>query len=203
MSDNSSRFFFGNELTTCIIFLTLRFRNLNMFQYINELMLFERMGKIPRTFIFDIQMSNMWKSLKFNSFLSNITNHYTIHVLVIMLFYFSELRTRKCVTWWNLWFSNMKKILLIQIKGYGIIWRYGYMLLFIIVTSTVCCKICLSETRDRYMFHFDMCVNLLVSELCLTSNLIGQTVPDLDNHQFKFWYEKQHPCIICVSYSFK
>lgn len=35
-------------------------------------------------------------------------------------------------------------------------------------------------------------------ELCLTSNLIGQTVPDLDNHQFKFWYEKQHPCIICT-----
>lgn len=38
-----------------------------------------------------------------------------------------------------------------------------------------------------------------ILELCLTSNLIGQTVPDLDNHQFKFWYEKQHPCIICVS----
>ncbi|XP_061174078.1 adenosine deaminase-like protein [Saccostrea echinata] len=35
-------------------------------------------------------------------------------------------------------------------------------------------------------------------ELCLTSNLIGQTVPNLDNHQFKFWYEKKHPCIICT-----
>lgn len=176
-----------------------------MFQYINELVLFERMGKIPRTFIFDNQMSNMWKSLKFNSFLSNITKHYTIHVLVIMLFYFSELRTRKCVTcWWNLWFSNLKKILLIHIQGYEIIWRHG---------TVTCCYLSLSQVQCvvRYACQRPeigtcsilICVNLLVSELCLTSNLIGQTVPDLDNHQFKFWYEKQHPCIICVSYSFK
>lgn len=33
-----------------------------MFQYINELVLFERMGKIPRTFIFDIQMSKCEKA---------------------------------------------------------------------------------------------------------------------------------------------
>lgn len=31
------------------------------------------------------------------------------------------------------------------------------MLLFIIVISIVCCKICLLEIRDRYMFYFDMC----------------------------------------------
>lgn len=61
--------------------------------YINELVLFEIMGKIPRTFIFDIQMSKCEKSLKFNSLLLNITNHYTIHILVIVLFYFRELRT--------------------------------------------------------------------------------------------------------------
>lgn len=35
-------------------------------------------------------------------------------------------------------------------------------------------------------------------ELCLTSNLIGQTVDHLDNHHFKYWYDKGHPCIICT-----
>lgn len=35
-------------------------------------------------------------------------------------------------------------------------------------------------------------------ELCLTSNVIGQTVPDFDNHQFLYWYKKNHPCVICT-----
>ncbi|XP_021371688.1 adenosine deaminase-like protein isoform X2 [Mizuhopecten yessoensis] len=33
-------------------------------------------------------------------------------------------------------------------------------------------------------------------ELCLTSNVKGQTVPNYDQHQFQFWYNKNHPCII-------
>lgn len=35
-------------------------------------------------------------------------------------------------------------------------------------------------------------------EFCLTSNLIGQTVLDVANHQFAFWYEKDHPSVICT-----
>ncbi|XP_033750124.1 adenosine deaminase-like protein [Pecten maximus] len=33
-------------------------------------------------------------------------------------------------------------------------------------------------------------------ELCLTSNVKGQTVPNYDQHQFQFWYNRSHPCII-------
>lgn len=33
-------------------------------------------------------------------------------------------------------------------------------------------------------------------ELCLTSNVKGQTVPNYDEHQFQFWYNRKHPCII-------
>lgn len=35
-------------------------------------------------------------------------------------------------------------------------------------------------------------------ELCLTSNVIGQTVPNYDAHHLQFWYDKSHPVIICT-----
>ncbi|XP_033634004.1 adenosine deaminase-like protein [Asterias rubens] len=35
-------------------------------------------------------------------------------------------------------------------------------------------------------------------ELCLSSNIIGQTVTSFDNHHFKFWYDRGHPCVICT-----
>ncbi|XP_074651028.1 N6-Methyl-AMP deaminase-like [Tubulanus polymorphus] len=35
-------------------------------------------------------------------------------------------------------------------------------------------------------------------ELCLTSNVKGQTVKSFDIHHFKFWYERNHPCVICT-----
>ncbi|CAG2214522.1 Adenosine deaminase-like protein A,Adenosine deaminase-like protein [Mytilus edulis] len=35
-------------------------------------------------------------------------------------------------------------------------------------------------------------------ELCLTSNVIGQTVPNFDNHHFLNWYQRNHPCVICT-----
>ncbi|XP_064619638.1 adenosine deaminase-like protein [Lineus longissimus] len=35
-------------------------------------------------------------------------------------------------------------------------------------------------------------------ELCLTSNIIAQTVKTFDIHHFKRWYEIGHPCIICT-----
>ncbi|XP_022104694.1 adenosine deaminase-like protein [Acanthaster planci] len=35
-------------------------------------------------------------------------------------------------------------------------------------------------------------------ELCLTSNMVGQTVKSFDNHHFKYWYERGHPCVICT-----
>ncbi|KAH3830226.1 adenosine deaminase-like protein isoform X2 [Dreissena polymorpha] len=35
-------------------------------------------------------------------------------------------------------------------------------------------------------------------ELCLTSNIVGRTVPDYDNHHFLFWYDRRHPCIVCT-----
>ncbi|XP_038073825.1 adenosine deaminase-like protein isoform X2 [Patiria miniata] len=35
-------------------------------------------------------------------------------------------------------------------------------------------------------------------ELCLTSNLVGQTVKSFDIHHFKYWYERGHPCVICT-----
>lgn len=67
-------------------------------------------------------------------------------------------------------------------------------------------KKCFNAWSEKNNFNWRRVLNrsliiCFILELCLTSNLIGQTVPDLDNHQFKFWYEKQHPCIICVSIS--
>ncbi|KAK3606009.1 hypothetical protein CHS0354_025041 [Potamilus streckersoni] len=35
-------------------------------------------------------------------------------------------------------------------------------------------------------------------ELCLTSNVICQTVAHVDNHHFKYWYDQGHPCAICT-----
>ena len=35
-------------------------------------------------------------------------------------------------------------------------------------------------------------------ELCLTSNVKGQTVKDYDAHHFKRWYDMNHPCVICT-----
>ncbi len=36
-------------------------------------------------------------------------------------------------------------------------------------------------------------------ELCLTSNVKGQTVPCYSKHHFKYWYQLGHPSVICVS----
>ena len=35
-------------------------------------------------------------------------------------------------------------------------------------------------------------------ELCLTSNVKGQTVKGYDVHHFKKWYDMGHPCVICT-----
>lgn len=35
-------------------------------------------------------------------------------------------------------------------------------------------------------------------ELCLTSNVKGQTVPSYSKHHFKYWYQLGHPSVICV-----
>lgn len=35
-------------------------------------------------------------------------------------------------------------------------------------------------------------------ELCLTSNIKGQTVPSYDKHHFGFWYNLGHPSVLCT-----
>lgn len=35
-------------------------------------------------------------------------------------------------------------------------------------------------------------------ELCLTSNVKGQTVPDYSQHHFWYWYQLGHPSVICT-----
>ncbi|XP_008310649.1 N6-Methyl-AMP deaminase isoform X2 [Cynoglossus semilaevis] len=35
-------------------------------------------------------------------------------------------------------------------------------------------------------------------ELCLTSNVKGQTVPCYSKHHFKYWYQLGHPTVICT-----
>uniref|UniRef100_A0A3Q3WFS8 Adenosine deaminase domain-containing protein n=1 Tax=Mola mola TaxID=94237 RepID=A0A3Q3WFS8_MOLML len=40
--------------------------------------------------------------------------------------------------------------------------------------------------------------NNIPLELCLTSNVKGQTVPCYSNHHFKYWYQLGHPCVICT-----
>ncbi|XP_053128586.1 adenosine deaminase-like protein isoform X2 [Hemicordylus capensis] len=40
--------------------------------------------------------------------------------------------------------------------------------------------------------------NRIPLELCLTSNLKGQTVPSSDQHHFGFWYNMGHPIVLCT-----
>nr|XP_020515391.1 adenosine deaminase-like protein [Labrus bergylta]XP_020516567.1 adenosine deaminase-like protein [Labrus bergylta] len=40
--------------------------------------------------------------------------------------------------------------------------------------------------------------NNIPLELCLTSNIKGQTVPCYAEHHFKYWYLLQHPSVICT-----
>nr|ACQ58006.1 Adenosine deaminase-like protein [Anoplopoma fimbria] len=40
--------------------------------------------------------------------------------------------------------------------------------------------------------------NNIPLELCLTSNVKGQTVPCYAKHHFKYWYQMGHPCVICT-----
>ncbi|XP_072021993.1 N6-Methyl-AMP deaminase-like isoform X2 [Amphiura filiformis] len=35
-------------------------------------------------------------------------------------------------------------------------------------------------------------------ELCQTSNFVGKTVASFDEHHFKYWFDKGHPCVICT-----
>ncbi|KAI4899719.1 hypothetical protein NFI96_013628 [Prochilodus magdalenae] len=43
-----------------------------------------------------------------------------------------------------------------------------------------------------------VCKQNIPIELCLTSNIKGQTVPSYDKHHFQFWYERGHPCVLCT-----
>ncbi|XP_015248989.1 PREDICTED: adenosine deaminase-like protein [Cyprinodon variegatus] len=38
-------------------------------------------------------------------------------------------------------------------------------------------------------------------EICLTSNVKGQTVSSYSQHHFKYWYQLGHPCAVCVSFT--
>ncbi|AWP08246.1 putative adenosine deaminase-like protein isoform 2 [Scophthalmus maximus] len=40
--------------------------------------------------------------------------------------------------------------------------------------------------------------NNIPLELCLTSNIKGQTVPCYSKHHFKYWYQLGHPSVICT-----
>ncbi|XP_049929137.1 adenosine deaminase-like protein isoform X1 [Epinephelus moara] len=40
--------------------------------------------------------------------------------------------------------------------------------------------------------------NNIPLELCLTSNVKGQTVPCYSAHHFKYWYQMGHPSVICT-----
>ncbi|XP_029009380.1 adenosine deaminase-like protein [Betta splendens] len=40
--------------------------------------------------------------------------------------------------------------------------------------------------------------NNIPLELCLTSNVKGQTVPCYSQHHFKYWYQLGHPIVICT-----
>ncbi|XP_068459628.1 adenosine deaminase-like protein [Clinocottus analis] len=40
--------------------------------------------------------------------------------------------------------------------------------------------------------------NNIPLELCLTSNVKGQTVPCYSDHHFKYWYQRGHPIVICT-----
>ncbi|XP_036424201.1 adenosine deaminase-like protein [Colossoma macropomum] len=43
-----------------------------------------------------------------------------------------------------------------------------------------------------------VCKQNIPIELCLTSNVKGQTVPSYDKHHFQYWYERRHPCVLCT-----
>ncbi|XP_038129824.1 adenosine deaminase-like protein isoform X1 [Cyprinodon tularosa] len=38
----------------------------------------------------------------------------------------------------------------------------------------------------------------LLVEICLTSNVKGQTVSSYSQHHFKYWYQLGHPCAVCT-----
>ncbi|CAL8261188.1 unnamed protein product [Merluccius merluccius] len=40
--------------------------------------------------------------------------------------------------------------------------------------------------------------NKIPMELCLTSNVKGETVPCYSKHHFQFWYQMGHPSVICT-----
>ncbi|KAM6936976.1 N6-Methyl-AMP deaminase [Xenentodon cancila] len=40
--------------------------------------------------------------------------------------------------------------------------------------------------------------NNIPLELCLTSNVKGQTVPSYSQHHFKYWYQLGHPSVLCT-----
>ncbi|KAM9753164.1 N6-Methyl-AMP deaminase [Menidia menidia] len=40
--------------------------------------------------------------------------------------------------------------------------------------------------------------NKIPLELCLTSNVKGQTVPSYSEHHFQYWYQLGHPCVLCT-----
>lgn len=40
--------------------------------------------------------------------------------------------------------------------------------------------------------------NSIPLELCLTSNVKGQTVPCYSKHHFQYWYQRGHPVVICT-----
>uniref|UniRef100_A0A8C4GU25 Adenosine deaminase domain-containing protein n=1 Tax=Dicentrarchus labrax TaxID=13489 RepID=A0A8C4GU25_DICLA len=40
--------------------------------------------------------------------------------------------------------------------------------------------------------------NNIPLELCLTSNVKGQTVPSYSKHHFEYWYQLGHPSVICT-----
>ncbi|CAG5957837.1 unnamed protein product [Menidia menidia] len=40
--------------------------------------------------------------------------------------------------------------------------------------------------------------NNIPLELCLTSNVKGQTVPSYSEHHFQYWYQLGHPCVLCT-----
>lgn len=42
-------------------------------------------------------------------------------------------------------------------------------------------------------------IAVVIVEFCLTSNVKSGTVSEYGRHQFEYWYQRNHPCILCVS----
>ena len=58
---------------------------------------------------------------------------------------------------------------------------------------------CLLVEDGGHQEHVDFVLKHRIPlELCLTSNVKGQTVKGYDVHHFSKWYEIGHPCIICT-----